>query len=561
MNAFIGVTSAGFLNDNDMLPPSSSNSPCQDFQERLTADYWKSDGAIKIEDLQGSGDSLESSSQSALLRFLCRLFPLLADQKWQYRHGAAITISRILSTSYSRLPLPLVDSCALQLLYVLILDQFNDFVSGRSATAPVRETCAQALGHFLNKTDGERQSVMLSKLRTLLSMKGERRWHCRQSALLVFKYFFAVASSSNAFHDCFNLVVASLDDPVDDVICCAVTTLSSLLSNPSVDSERSILIQKVMSNIWFLLEQESKKEQLRTGLDSLAMDLIGILETWMYLNESVVFDEIMTVVSMVDEKFQSRSQKIVSPFVHRFKRDEGVLDSDDVLVVLKLFYRVLLFTAPTSNILLLENTYVTSKALIAKYGSKLIKSRTVLDKIGPWTGCLLLDHKNAVIGWLKTSRSLKFFPLFLQPLSSKVCSPQHYVIIAAFFRCIHAYCLDTSMSSRDDPELRMASEEVRCLSDKEKDDVYIARKIIGAKFLALIIHLYYESGIEVGWTAGVNHDFSHNFHISSEQTSVLLPCYNRTEAIQLLFVPFLRSNLLYQNLGAAVILNRVGCSL
>lgn len=29
----------------------------------------------------------------------------------------------------------------------------------------------------------------------------------------------------------------------------------------------------------------------------------------------------------------------------------------------------------------------------------------------------------------------------------------------------------------------------------------------------------------------------------------------RTEAIQLLFVPFLRSNLLYQNLGAAVILN------
>ncbi|KHJ88481.1 helicase protein [Oesophagostomum dentatum] len=64
----------------------------------------------------------------------------------------------------------------------------------------------------------------------------------------------------------------------------------------------------------------------------------------------------------------------------------------------------------------------------------------------------------------------------------------------------------------------------------EKDDVYITRKIIAAKFLATIIQLHYES------------------HLELEGQPV-------TEAIQLLFVPFLRSNLLYQNLGAAVILN------
>uniref|UniRef100_A0A0K0DDV5 DUF3535 domain-containing protein n=1 Tax=Angiostrongylus cantonensis TaxID=6313 RepID=A0A0K0DDV5_ANGCA len=485
MNAFIGVTSAGFLNDADMLPQSGNNSPREDSGERLTSDYPKLNVAIKVEDLQDS-DSLDSSSQKALLNFLCRLFPILSDQRWQHRHGAAIAIARILSTSYSRysfsrhksllfnisdfrLPLPFVDSCALQLLHVLILDQFNDFVSGRSATAPVRETCAQALGHFLYKTDQMRQSLVLSKLRTLLSMQGERNWHCRQSALLVFKYFFAVASSSDAFHDCFKLVVASLDDPVDDVVSCAVTTLSSLLSNPSVDSERSNLIQKVMSNVWFLLEQESKKEPLRTGLDALAIDLIGILETWMYLNESAVLtrEQILIIVSMVDEKFQSRSQKIVTLLFTVFKRDEGVLNNDDILVVLKLFYRILLFTAPTSNMLLLENTYLTSKTVIGKYGSNLIKSRTVLDKIGPWAGCLLLDHRNAIIGYPLES--------FCQPSNEVLFGCQALVIPCPNFMLLNVlmgwldvftYCVDTSTSSRDDPNMRMASEEVRCLSDK-----------------------------------------------------------------------------------------------
>ncbi|EPB66257.1 HEAT repeat protein, partial [Ancylostoma ceylanicum] len=306
MSAVIGVTSAGFLNDTDVLPQSTSNSPRQEPEELLTADCSKLKTEVKVEDFEnGAGDRVDCASQNAFLR----------------------------------IPLPLVDACALQLLHVLILDQFNDFVSGRSATAPVRETCAQALGHFLHKTDSNRQTVVLGHLRNLLLMQGER----------------------------------------------------------------------------------------------------------------------------------------------------------DVLMILKLFYRVLLFTAPASDMVLLENVYITSKTLLEKYGSKLIQSRALLDKIGPWAGCLLLDHRNAVID-------------------------------------VFTYCVDIATSSRDDPLIRMGSEEVRCLSDKEKDDVYITRKIIAAKFLATIIQMHYESRIE-------------------------LDGQPVTEAIQLLFVPFLRSNLLYQNLGAAVILN------
>ncbi|KHJ90554.1 HEAT repeat protein [Oesophagostomum dentatum] len=310
MSSVIGVTSAGFLNDADVLPNSTSNSPRPEQEELLIADCSKLKTEVKAEDFEDDAeDRVECVSQNAFLQFFCRLLPLLADQRWQYRHGAAISIARILSTSYSRLPLPLVDACALQLLHVLILDQFNDFVSGRSATAPVRETCAQALGHFLHKTDTIRQTTVLGHLRNLLSMKGDRKWHCRQSALLVFKYFFAVASSSEAFNDCFKLVVASLNDPVDDVVSCAVTTLSSLLSNPSVDEKRSDLIQHVMSNVWELLEQESKKGQLRTGLDALAVDLISIVETWLRLQET----------STLTRNIRNQSQ----PGVYRTSRTSG----------------------------------------------------------------------------------------------------------------------------------------------------------------------------------------------------------------------------------------------
>ncbi|VDP35223.1 unnamed protein product [Heligmosomoides polygyrus] len=193
----------------------------------LTTDTSKLSADVKVEDFEET-DRVNYSSQLAFLRFLCRILPLLADQRWQFRHGAAITTAKILSTSYSRIPLPLVDNCALQLMHVLILDQFNDFVSGRSATAPVRETCAQALGHFLHKTDSERQTV------------------------------------------------------------------------------------------------------LRSGMDALAVDLTSIVETWMRLQESVTLtrEQIMTIVSMVDEQFQSRSQKIVTLLFIAFKRDSGVLNGE-----------------------------------------------------------------------------------------------------------------------------------------------------------------------------------------------------------------------------------------
>ena len=151
-------------------------------------------------------------------------------------------------------------------------------------------------------------------LRVIFKCREFQLWHCRQSALLVMKYYFAVATASDSFDRCFKLVVSSLNDPVDDVssgsyartkpllsgqvrglvravisplllissfqsplplqvVCCAVNTLSSFIANQSTDQKRADLVERIMHNIWQLLEVESKKDQVCT----ISHSLIGLL--------------------------------------------------------------------------------------------------------------------------------------------------------------------------------------------------------------------------------------------------------------------------------------------
>uniref|UniRef100_A0A1I7WFG9 HEAT repeat-containing protein 6 n=1 Tax=Heterorhabditis bacteriophora TaxID=37862 RepID=A0A1I7WFG9_HETBA len=343
------VVETGFLSDAEVLPTNNSNSPKRDDGEYLTIDcnIIKKELKIKEDDVHPC-----DTSQSALIAFVCR-------------HGTAIALSRVLAGSYTSLPSVLVDNCALRLLQILVLDQFNDFVSGRNATAPVRETCAQALGHLLHKTNESRRIIILNHLRILIGMKGEKLWHCRQSALLVLKYFFAVASSSSIFDEC-NI--------------CKVC----ILLNWNYDFFYNFTFFKRYSfyKIWL---------QLRSGLDALAIDLMSIVDTWREIME----------------------------------------------------------------------------------GDWLARS------FGLWTGCLLFDHRNPVIGKVTV-----------------LCFCILYYLLSIYLymnNCIYIY-INIKKFNRSDPFERMGSEEMRFLSD-------------------------------------------------------------RSLAVQLLFVPYLRSDSLYQNLGASIILN------
>lgn len=104
-------------------------------------------------------------------------------QRWHYpklyffvRKGNTFSF---LSTIYSGLFSQFVrqvEPIAVRLIQMLSLDRFNDFVTGSSAVAPVREAAAQGLSLLIARcSDLELgiQSVIFRHLKTLLNIKSD----------------------------------------------------------------------------------------------------------------------------------------------------------------------------------------------------------------------------------------------------------------------------------------------------------------------------------------------------------------------------------------------------
>ncbi|CAN6696823.1 unnamed protein product [Malus baccata var. baccata] len=92
-----------------------------------------------------------------------------------------------------------LQDCAIRFLCVLSLDRFGDYVSDQ-VVAPVRETCAQALGvvfKYMHPT------LVHETLNILLKMQCRPEWEIRHGSLLGIKYLVAVRQSSK-FYDADN---------------------------------------------------------------------------------------------------------------------------------------------------------------------------------------------------------------------------------------------------------------------------------------------------------------------------------------------------------------------
>ncbi|CAJ0586956.1 unnamed protein product, partial [Mesorhabditis spiculigera] len=481
-----GQTSNSFISDSDVLAEGRTGSPRRYEQGQNLA----AAGDLVRESVDAEQEDPDSLAINELLRIqLSRL----ADEQWQTRHGASLAMATLLSSAWNRIHPIMRDTAALRILQVLALDRFIDFVSGRAAAAPVRESAAQALAHYLFRANEERRTVILHHLKGLLGMDGEQVWVCRQSALLVMKYHFVITPFDDTFSLFFGYVVEKLSDPVDDVVSTAVTALSSLFENSSVQERQNTFIVKVGSAVWELLSAESKKEQLHFGMDMLAVDLLRIIERWMAADEATTLSaqQLFTITSLLDAAFISRSHKCVRLIGLATKRGVAALTSKELFNILKQFYRILLFAAPENSLGMLEEIYLTALCIIERYRDVLADEDSLLQSIGFWISCLMLDHRSPMID---------------------------------VFTC-H---VDGASSLRDRPEERMCSEEISFLDAPAMGNVYITRKILAAKFLApLLIILYGSKRIVDG------QDLSYS--------------------IQMALLPFIQSNALYQNLGAALL--------
>ncbi|KAK4435640.1 TATA-binding protein-associated factor BTAF1 [Sesamum alatum] len=142
-----------------------------------------------------------------------------------------------------------LQDCAIRFLCVLTLDRFGDYVSDQ-VVAPVRETCAQALGAVLKYMH---PTLVQETLNILLQMQRRPEWEIRHGSLLGIKYLVAVRQEM--LHDLLGPVLPAcktgLEDPDDDVRAVAAEAL--IPTSAAIVSLKGSILHSIIMLLWDIL--------------------------------------------------------------------------------------------------------------------------------------------------------------------------------------------------------------------------------------------------------------------------------------------------------------------
>lgn len=153
---------------------------------------------------------------------------------------------------------------ALRLLCVLGLDRFGDFVSDQ-VVAPVRETCAQALGslfklipskqHDTNCQDNN--DVLFGIVSVVLKLLKHNEWEARHGAFLALKYLLAVRDDllDEVLPRVFPALMQGLSDDVDDVGAAAASALIPV-AHALPRLLKPVELKAIVIRLWELLKEQ-----------------------------------------------------------------------------------------------------------------------------------------------------------------------------------------------------------------------------------------------------------------------------------------------------------------
>lgn len=498
-----------------------------------------------------------TSEQNSTLRLFLKSFndflhsALLRDlvsPRWQTRHGACLVLTKICNHADKWLfPCSdLLTNVITRLLQLFCLDRFCDFVTGSNVVAPVREAAAQALSFILlNLADkdhlklkkiykGELEpfmirvgSTILKQICTMLRMTSEQSWHCRQAALLVAKYYFAVTTfSMPSDYKLFDLTLCALEhDPVDEIISAGSQAICSFFfaakSGIAKFDVRFLaqIHQETLPRIWGVLQHPGQLTQLREGVDSVLVDLLGLLEFWLCTDKwmgsnqrtsqptQLSENQISLLVELLECSPQTcptgRNLKVMQCLCSIFENNFTIApDSKQIWTetllfqTLKRLYRCVLFCPPSAETLL--SSCQTTLSMLLEFSCRnktsilnnLLGSDLALN-IGLWISCLMYDHRNLEID-------------------------------------VFLHNVDGLDSRRDSPKELLCGEELHFMDRKQIDIIILERKAMAARWLAPLIDALFRWGLPIG------------------QQPMFI-------SVQLLFSPYLRSNSLYQKLGSALL--------
>jgi TATA-binding protein-associated factor len=204
---------------NAALSASNSLSEAITIDPGAKARAAQTQGGAVEPDLDADGNPTVSKDKLSLslkpgmspwITVLGEVIPGLADPTWQTRHGSSLALLEVLrsSTVSTSVPPALLLSTARELLTLMILDRFGDFL-GDTVMAPVREAAAQALGVLLKYLDlaaiKEVHGVLMEMIKQPWAVRGKPedaklqrsegekfRWEVRHAGLLGIKYEVAV---------------------------------------------------------------------------------------------------------------------------------------------------------------------------------------------------------------------------------------------------------------------------------------------------------------------------------------------------------------------------------
>ncbi|KAL1362643.1 hypothetical protein HN51_010870 [Arachis hypogaea] len=142
-----------------------------------------------------------------------------------------------------------LQDCVIRFLCVLSLDRFGDYVSDQ-VVAPVRETCAQALGAAFKYMH---PALVNETLNILLKMQCRPEWEIRHGSLLGIKYLVAVRQE--LLPDLLGLVLpackSGLEDPDDDVRAVAADAL--IPASAAIVALQGPTLRTIVMLLWDIL--------------------------------------------------------------------------------------------------------------------------------------------------------------------------------------------------------------------------------------------------------------------------------------------------------------------
>ncbi|XP_034079596.1 TATA-binding protein-associated factor 172 isoform X1 [Gymnodraco acuticeps] len=331
-----------------------------------------------IDNVPDNSGLLEEIQEWPLESFCEELCNDLFNPSWEIRHGAGTGLREILKSQgagggklvgstaeqMSRQHQEWIEDLVIRLLCVFALDRFGDFVSDE-VVAPVRETCAQALGVALRHMSETGVSMIVDVLLKLLK---EDQWEVRHGGLLGIKYALAVRKDliSVLLPRVLAAITEGLQDLDDDVRAVAASALIPVVEGlvQQLPNEVPFIVNTLWDALLDLDDLTSSTNSIMTLLSllltyprvrqcSMQQSLtILVPRVWPFLRHTIssvrraALETLFTLLSKADESCAMWINPILQDMLRHMFQSCILESNEEILELIQKVWMELLSQAP-----------------------------------------------------------------------------------------------------------------------------------------------------------------------------------------------------------------------